>query len=412
MALNKPEPKGYTFFGPEPKFADVPYAEWKARMDRTKKLMRENNVDLLVIMKEENCRYFTGFTSIHFRPPSIQPLVALIPVDGNEILIVPDFFRGTAEGQCWIRDIRGQENPHQIKSEREHPREVAAVIREMGYGKANIALEKGWLGHMWIPRPLNDIQTLMSELPDANFVDGDKVIWGCRMIKSPLEIERMKYSLSVVREAHGVVVDEFVPGMTEREVGRIVMHVFVEKGDWSIGGHIACGREKEGMIDTAHHFDGVTINTGDYLWLDLCVNCNGYWADNARIFQVGHVPDRVKKGYDVMYRAFDAAVEVMKPGVRCKDVWAALAKVEKDAGIEPFEMCGHGLGMDIHEPPSLGIWDETILEPGMTLNVEPAALGGFRRMGGDGGFHVEDLVVITETGCYVIYGFSRDIISV
>ena len=58
------------------------------------------------------------------------------------------------------------------------------------------------------------------------------------------------------------------------------------------------------------------------------------------------------------------------------------------------------------------IWDEMVLEPGMTLNVEPAVLGGFRRMGGDGAFHVEDLVVITEEGCYVMYGFTRDIISV
>jgi Xaa-Pro aminopeptidase len=232
------------------------------------------------------------------------------------------------------------------------------------------------------------------------------------MIKSPIEIERLTYALSVVKQAHATVVEQYRPGMTEKEVGKIAMHVMIEKGDWSIGGHIACGRDKEGMIDTAHHFEGATINRGDYIWLDLCVNYMGYWGDNARIFQVGPVPDRIKKIYDVMYRAFDAGVKVARPGVKAKEVWQAVAKVEKEAGFEPLDMCGHGIGMDIHEPPSLGVWDETVLEPGMVLCVEPAIPGNFRKLGGDGIFHHEDLLVITETGCYAVQGFTRDIIQV
>jgi Xaa-Pro aminopeptidase len=79
-------------FGPAPKFPDVPHAEWKARIDKAKRLMKEQDIGLLMLWSRQNCRYFTGFTSIHWHVPSIQPLVALIPVDGDPVVITGDFF--------------------------------------------------------------------------------------------------------------------------------------------------------------------------------------------------------------------------------------------------------------------------------------------------------------------------------
>ena len=90
-----------------------------------------------------------------------------------------------------MNDLRIQLNPHQPKSQRELPIEIAEVIKEIGCGSKRIALEMGPLGCTWIPRPLNDIEAFKAALPDAKFVDGDKIIWGCRMIKSALEIDRI-----------------------------------------------------------------------------------------------------------------------------------------------------------------------------------------------------------------------------
>ncbi|MFQ5762952.1 MAG: M24 family metallopeptidase, partial [Candidatus Bathyarchaeia archaeon] len=335
-------------------------------------------------------------------------------LDSDPVLIVPEFFRGNTEANCWIRDIRGQPAPHQVKSERELPKEVAATIEELGYGKKTIGLESGWLGHLWIPRPLNDIETFKKGLPNAKFADADMVIWGCRMIKSPLEIDRMGKAVRIIAEVHGRVVEEYRPGMTEMDIGKIIQHAEVERGDWTMGGgHIACGAVKEGMLDTPPFFEGVTINKGDYLWIDIQHPYKGYWADSARIFQVGPVTDGVKKKYELIHKALDAAAEVARPGVKAKDVYFAVWNTLKAGGVkQQFEMSGHGIGMHVHEPPSVGIWDETILQAGMTLNVEPVVLDGYRRMGGERAFHHEDLVVITDNGCYVIEGLRRDITQV
>jgi Xaa-Pro dipeptidase len=411
--IKPPEPKGYAMFGPEPKFPDVPYGEWKARIDKARKLMGENNIDLLMLWSMQNCRYFTAFTSMHWHAPSIQPLVALIPIEGDPVVITGEFFRWTVEAQTWIRDIRGQADVHQVKSERELPKEVADTVKEMGYGDKNIGLEMGRHGHMWIPRPLNDIQTLMKELPEAHFVDGDKVIWGCRIIKSPLEIDRITAAVAIHRQAMAAVVEQFRPGMTEKEVGKLFLCTAYEKGaDWVLGGHIMCGPDKEGIFDTGYHFDGVTINKGDYLSIDMILNYKGYWADNGRIINVGPPPEGYKKKYETACRAFDAGVEAAKPGVKAKEVWAAVNDVMLKEGCSSIEMYGHGVGMDVHEPPIFGFTDETVLEPGMTFELETGVVTEFRRMGGDGLVHYENTIIITDRGCALIDGLRKDIIQV
>ncbi|MBI4830443.1 MAG: aminopeptidase P family protein [Candidatus Lindowbacteria bacterium] len=381
MTLTKaPETPGYVLYGPEPKFPDVPYAEWKARIDKARKLMRENKIDLLMLWSRQNCRYFAGFTSVHWHLPSIQPLVALIPVEGEPVAITGEFFRWTVEAQSWIRDIRTQSDVHHVRSERELPREVAATVKEMGYGKGNIALEMGSLGHTWIPRPLNDIQTLMKELPDAKFVDGDKVIWGCRLIKSPLEIDRLTKAAAIHRQSMAAVAEQYRPGMTEQDVGKIFLLTAYENGaDWVLPGHIMCGLEKEGVYDTGYHFDGVIINRGDVLSVDMIVRYKGYWADMGRMIYVGPPSENFRKSWETIGKGFDAAVETAKPGVRAKDVWAAVNKVVEDGGLAGFEMYGHGIGMDIQEPPVVSGTDEMVLEAGMTFEIESLGVLGMRK---------------------------------
>jgi Xaa-Pro aminopeptidase len=166
------------------------------------------------------------------------------------------------------------------------------------------------------------------------------------------------------------------------------------------------------MFDTGFHWEEVEILRDDYLWIDMAMHYKGYWADNGRSFQVGPVTEAWRKGYDTMYKAFDAVVDVAKPGVPAKKLWEALAKVEQDAGYPPIEIAGHGTGLDLHEPPILSPTNETILEPGMVFEVEPAVLPGWRKFGGLGVLHYENMVIINEKGCEVTHGLRRGIIQV
>ncbi|MEW6442227.1 MAG: Xaa-Pro peptidase family protein [bacterium] len=411
MALKRaPQPQGFELYGPTPPFPDVPHAEWKARIDKARELMRKENIDLLMLWSDPNCRYFAAYTSIHWDVPSIQPLVALIPVEGEPVAIAGELFRWTIEGQSWIRDIRTQADVHQVNSERTFPLDVADAVKDMGYGKAHIALEKGNLGHMWIPRPLNDIEALMKALPHAKFVDGDKVIWGCRSIKSPLEVERLTRAARIHRQAMATVVEKYRPGMTEHDVGMIFQCAAYENGaDRVQQGHIMCGPAREGMWDTGNHFDGCTINRGDYLSIDTGVRYKGYWADMGRIINIGPATESWKKYWDVIGRAFEAGVSTARPGIKAQQVWKAMKGILEEGGHVTFEMYGHGIGLDIHEPPVLGMTEETVLKPGMTFEMEALGLPGLRKMGGEGAMQFENLVVITEAGCSTVMGMPHNI---
>ena len=414
MALIKLEAKDY--ITEVPRYPDFPHAEWKKRIDRAKELMSENEMDAIVVWKRENVRYFFGFQTTHWEFPSIQPGVGIIPVDGDPILIVPDLFLINAQVFCWTRDIKSQPRAHEVPQERALPKEVAGVVKEIGCGKKNIGLEMGPLGCMWIPRPLNDIEAFKSELPDAKFVDGDKVIWGCRMIKSPLEIERIRQATRVITKAHSAVVEKYRPGMTEMDVGKIVHGVELEEGDFrggdmSVCCHLVCNLEKEGVADILA-LDDVTIGKDDYLQVDMQHKHKGYWADIARIFQVGPVTDRMKRNYGLCAEGIDNAVTMIRPGVKVKDLYKAAVKPVEDAGLVPLEMAGHGIGLDPHEPPSVDITNEMTLQEGMVFAIEVWVFTSLKRSGGEGIFGLEDIYVCTDKGYERIEGLNKRIIQV
>ena len=410
MSLLKSKREWY----PTPPFADFPYEEHMRRRNRAQSLMKEKGVDCLVLWNRKNIRYFTGFQTIHWELQSIQSGVYVIPADGEPVIVVPQLLQGNAEGLTWVKDIRSLVNPHQPTNQRALPVLVADIVKELGYGNKNVGLEMGPLGTMSIPRPLNDIRAFENALPEANFVDGDEVIWGCRMIKSPLEVERIKKAVDAVGAIHMAVVEEFRPGMTDYDVNHIIHLAAAQQeghhlGDDVIGcsGHIICGLKKEYMADIMG-VEGAPITKDGYIQTDFMFAYKGYMPDQARIFQVGPVTDEVMKCYELIWENEDRAEKILKPGVTAKELFEAMYE-----GIEhPLDMGGHGTGLDCHEPPSIDAWNEMKIEEGMVLSMEPWIFTSFKREGGSGLFGVQDQYVVTADGSYKLEGLPRDVIQV
>ncbi len=411
MTLLQLEPKDY--ITEAPRYPDYPYAEWQRRINRAQELMHENGVDALLVWKRENVRYFFGFQTTHWEFPSLQPAIGIIPADGEPTLIVAGLVLINAEAYCWTRNIWYQEESHDTVSQRALPIEFANLIKQIGYGKKNIALEMGYLGHMWIPRPLNDIEAFKNALPDAKFVDGDKVIWGCRMIKSPLEIERIKQAVRVTALCHAAVVEQFRPGMSEMDIGKIIHHVEVESGDFRGGdtctaASLTCNLEKEGICDILAE-DDVPITKNDYIKVDLQHKHKGYWADIARCFQFGPITDAAKRCYELCEEGMRNGEAIIRAGVPAREVHKAAVKPVVDAGLPPLSEAGHGIGMDVHEPPMLTLNNDMVLQEGMVLALEVWVHDSLKRSGGTGVVGIEDQYVVTVNGFEKIGGFDRSI---
>lgn len=405
------------FLTDKPRFPDFPFAEWERRIKRAKELMSESGVDVLVLWKRENIRYFFGFQTTHWEMASIQPAVGIITLDKEPCLIVPDMLSGNAQIFGWCREIWYQPDAHHVTKERELPKDVALLLKEMGYGNKRIALEMGPLGVMYIPRPLNDIEVFKSELSSAKFVNGDKVIWGCRMIKSPFEIERIRQASTVITRCHSEIVEKFRPGMSEMDIGKIIYHAQVESngfqgGDTSVVHHICCNIEKEGAADILA-IEGAPIDKAYGLSVDLQHKYKGYWADIARLYQVGEITDRIKRNYALCAEGLENAAAIVRPGVRASELYNAALKPVMDAGLPiHIRMAGHGIGLDVHEPPSIDPTNDMLIEEGMVFSLEVWLTDGLKRHGGEGTFGLEDQYVCTSKGYEKIEGLRKDIIKV
>jgi Xaa-Pro dipeptidase len=395
-----------------PRFPDFPFNEWKSRISKAKELMAENHVDILVIWGKENIRYFFGFQTTHWYMKSTQPAIGIIAFTGEPILIVKDLFKGNAEGLCWVNEIIIQLHPHQPQSQRDLPKEIAGVIKEIGYGNRNIALEMGPLGCMWIPRPLNDIEAFKSALPEANFVNGDSIIWGCRMIKSPLEVDRIIKSVARISAIELAIVEGYRPGMTEVDIMKIISHARAEQegnrlGDDAVAVEsLNCATEKHKFADIMG-LEGAIIAKGDFIRFDGSFCYKGYNPDNARKWQIGPITEEIERCYEIIFAAEDEAGRILRPGVRANEVYETMYEPIRSAGFSPIDMGGHGTGLDIHEPPSIDAWNNMPIQEGMTLSIEPWFYSEQ-----EGLFGIQDTFVITDKGCMKIEGLRRDIIQV
>ncbi|MGA0879356.1 MAG: M24 family metallopeptidase [Ilumatobacteraceae bacterium] len=154
-----------------------------------------------------------------------------------------------------------------------------------------------------------------------------------------------------------------------------------------------------------HRPTAALIEPGHTVVIDVGALVQGYHSDMTRSFVVGDMTAEQNEIYEAVKRAQQCGVDAVAPGVPVRDVDLACRKVLQEAGLERLftHGTGHGVGLAIHEEPFLNSVSAAVLEVGEVVTVEP---GVYR--GGFGGFRVEDLVVVTETGCRRLTNSPKD----
>lgn len=405
-----------------PLYADFPRSEYEDRVARARKFMEEYKVDILVLWDPVNIRYYSGSQSLHWTAGSIQPAVYLIPLEKEPVIVVPDFFAGVVEGYTYLKDIRLLQKPHITKNIRHVPVDIADTIKNLGYGKARIGLESGFLGGMTIPRPINDIDRLRSELDGATFVDACELIWKCRKIKSAIEVEALKKATRAVVRAYGKLTADFRLGMNERDMGRMIRTAILEYTEDCTPPIATSSSRRIMMPDTPSFYDEVTLSLGDRICLEPLPTYKGYYGSCCRLFQIGPLSDEARRKAEIVDLAQDEAIAAIKPGLQTKSLMDIIANSLREGGIEPtIEMAGHGVGLNPQEPPMIAEEEESVIEEGMALAIEVWAVDwsglSLLEAGADlskivpEAYGNEDLVVVTKEGCDRLPSFRKDIRS-
>lgn len=354
----------------EPTYPNFPAVEIQDRCRRIREAMSGAGIEVLLLTDRENVVYFSGLSSSAWVQKGVVPAVVLIAADAAEpVMVLPDFWLGTAEKTTWFQDFELHKASHSDPDD--FARLVARVIRERGWDKRSIGVEAGH--EMLIGMPLTQWETLRSEIAAATWVPAGDAIWSVRMIKSEAEIERLRRSAVVTNRAQEELRDSLRVGMSELEAAGILRRALIPD-DASEADRLflnfRAGRDRYSMTDT--YPKDRTLARGDLLVVDAGIVLDNYHSDTARVMAIGEPSERHERVYETVVEARARALEELRPGVAAADLYAAVRGAFDDAGLPAhIDMVGHGIGVDMHEPPMLSPINDTRIEESMVLCIEP-----------------------------------------
>ena len=226
-----------------------------------------------------------------------------------------------------------------------------------------------------------------------------------RRTKTDAEIERIEHACGIADRALAEVVSRMAPGMTELDVRNALEMRMRELG--------ADGPSYETIVATGprnapmpHHRPTATeIEAGHTVIIDVGALVDGYHSDMTRSFVVGTPSAMQQEVYDVVLAAQEAGLAAVRPGLTTSELDAVCRDLITGAGFGPWfsHGTGHGVGLLIHEDPFVNSAGTAVLQVGDVVTVEP---GVYRD--DFGGVRVEDLVVVTSTGCRVLTRSPKD----
>jgi len=375
-----------------------PVSEYQARLDRAQALMKAANLSALFLTTEPEIRYFTGFLTRFWESPT-RPWYLVVPATGKPVAVIPAI-GSHLMSRTWVTDIRTWVSPHYTD---DGIGLLADTLAEVAGPDGNIGVPSSAETHLRMPRA--DWQRLTGLLKQNRLVPDADITRRLRIVKSPREIDKIRTACGVVDRAFSRVPEFARTGELLDRVFRRFQALSLDEGaDWI--GYLAGAAESQGYGDVISPATSKKIQTGDVLMLDTGVVWDGYFCDFDRNFSIGPPTKAVKDAHARLIDATQAAFEVARPGKTVAALFHAMDAVLTggNSGDEPGRL-GHGLGMQLTEWPSILPQDQTVMEEGMVLTLEP----GFALDGGKIMVHEEN-IVFTDAGAeYLSTPAPRDI---
>ena len=239
------------------------------------------------------------------------------------------------------------------------------------------------------------------ELENMTLVPLHKQLDQLRQVKTEQELVDIEKAEQIGDSAFARIVDKIRDSrsqgvnITEKQVAAYLEFYMKEMGAEGTSFDTIAASGIHSSMPHAIPTDKV-LEEGDFLTMDFGCRVNGYCSDMTRTVVIGKAGERQREIYDVVLRAQTAAIQAVKPGIKGCEVDAVARNIIREAGYGDCfgHSLGHSVGLMIHETPCFSPKDETVLEPGMVITVEPGIY-----VEGFGGVRIEDVVAVTEDGC-------------
>ncbi len=349
------------------------------RLERVIGLMQKKNLRQILVTATPSVYYLTGA----WVEPFERMLVLYLRDDGTVKLFGNELFCLKPQKGVELILHRDGENP------------IKALADALLPGK--IGVDKTWRSGFLID--------LLQSRGDLVPVEGSAPVDLARLQKDDEEIAAMRHASQVNDGVMAAAVGMVKEGAKENEIALAVQNLYAQNG----GDHspeIEITSFGANAADPHHEPSGIEVREGDCVVLDLFNPIHRYWCDMTRTVFFRSAGSRQREVYEVVRRANLAAESSIRPGVPMCKIDRAARSVLEQAGYGKYftHRLGHGCGLDCHEAPENGPSNSMPALPGMVFSVEPGAY-----LPGEFGVRIEDLVLVTESGCEVLNRYSKEL---
>ena len=353
----------------------------KERFEKIMVAMAAAGVQQLVVSDPMVIYYLTGIRIW----PGERLLALVVKQGGGHFVMINELFpagKGFEVEQVWYNDIQ----------------DGVAIMAEKMEDGTTVGIDKNW--------PARFLLRLQDLLSSSRFVNSSDIIDGIRRIKDAEE-QRLMIEAS---EANDRVMAKLIPHLSkphsELELDAIIRGLYAEEGCEDVSFPPIASFAKN-AADPHHGPDGTVGKRGDCVVIDIGGLKNDYCSDMTRTVFLGEASERQREIYEVVREANLRGIAAAKPGNRMCDVDLAARNYIEEKGFGRYftHRTGHSIGLEDHEAGDVSSVNTDVIRPGQCFSVEPGIYIAEEGIG----VRIEDLVIITETGCRVLNSYPKEL---
>lgn len=356
-----------------------------ARIQVLQKRIKKNDADALLITNPKDIRYLTGFVG--------DDSWAVVPAKGDAVRVISDFR---------FEEQIQREAPYMRVTMREGAISDALVQVRDELGFKHLAVQND---HM----TLAQFKQLKKKLGKRRLEPMDDGLLKQRAVKDDAEVRAIRAALTIQQDAFGQMLKLLTGSKPVTEAYAAAQLELTMRIGGADGPSFPTIIAADANASLPHAIPGrAKIKSGGIVLVDWGARSGGYCSDLTRVVAIGRMPAKIREIYKVTLDAQLAAIDAIAPGRTFKEIDAVVRDLITAAGYgDRFgHSLGHGIGLDIHEQPTLSSRSEGVLEPGHVVTVEPGIY-----LPGIGGVRIEDDILVTRTGCEVLSDLPKDLES-
>ena len=352
------------------------------RIAKIKDYLEEKDIDGFLIIKPQNIRYLSGFTGSNGQ----------LLITKSKSYLFTDF--------RYIDQAEQESSGYQIiKQEKKMIDAVKEIclqekIKEMAFEEDQMVFKM--------------YEAYYQALKPVSFVPASQFLSQIRAIKDQEEILLLKKATALADQAFKHILSYIKPGVKEKDIALELEFFLRKNGAEAKSFDFIVASGSRGALPHGVASDK-EIKAGELVTMDFGCIYDGYCSDITRTVGVGKLEDKQKEIYNIVLEAQRAGLDFIQAGVECQNVDSAAREIIARAGYGEYfgHSLGHGIGLEVHENPTLAKGNEQKLQPGMVVTVEPGIY--IPRFGG---VRIEDMVLIQENYLEILTKSYKDLLII